>query len=138
MSVEIKEKCQGWILEVHASGKLVASDYERLVPTFERLLKQHSKLRVLLELDEFHGWTAGALWEDVKFDLKHFSDIERLAIVGESQWQKGMATFCKPFTTATIRYFNHDQSAEARSWLTEEIQAGGKGEQPKLKPTHKP
>jgi len=27
----------------------------------------------------FHGWDAGALWEDIKFDIKHFGDIERLA-----------------------------------------------------------
>jgi hypothetical protein len=29
----------------------------------------------------FHGWEAGALWEDIKFDLKHYADIERLAMI---------------------------------------------------------
>ena len=48
-----------------------------------------------------------------------FSDIERLAIVGENKWQQGMATFCKPFTKATIRYFDHADAAEARKWLGE-------------------
>lgn len=58
-----------------------------------------------------------ALWEDVKFDVKHFNDIERLAIVGESAWEKWMAAFCKPFTTAKIRYFPAEQLAEARAWI---------------------
>ena len=51
--------------------------------------------------------------------MRHFADIERLAMVGEKKWQKGMATFCKPFTTATIRYFDHADAVEARKWLGE-------------------
>jgi len=57
--------------------------------------------------------------EDTKFAINHFADIERLAIVGEKKWQQGMATFCKPFTKATIRYFDHPDAAEARRWLEE-------------------
>jgi hypothetical protein len=30
-----------------------------------------------------------------------------------------MAAFCKPFTKATIRYFDHAAAAEARKWLDE-------------------
>jgi hypothetical protein len=30
-----------------------------------------------------------------------------------------MATFCKPFTTAKIKYFDHSQLDEARAWLAE-------------------
>jgi hypothetical protein len=117
MPVELKELSGGRILEVRATGKLVANDYVALVPTFERLKQQHGKLRVLFELHDFHGWTAGSLWEDLKFEEKHFSDIERLAIIGETKWQQGMATFCKPFTTAQIRFFKPYQSEAAREWL---------------------
>ena len=57
------------------------------------------------------------LWEDIKFDLKHFADIERLAIVGEKRWEQGMAAFCRPFTSAKIRYFDHSRIEEAREWI---------------------
>ena len=117
MPVEIKELGGGRILEVRATGKLAASDYVELGPTFERLHQEHGKLRVLFELHDFHGWTASGLWEDVKFEEKHFSDIERIAIVGDKKWQQGMATFCKPFTTAQIRFFKPDQAEGAREWL---------------------
>jgi hypothetical protein len=30
-----------------------------------------------------------------------------------------MAIFCKPFTKATIRYFDHADTAGARKWLEE-------------------
>ena len=45
------------------------------------------------------------------------NDIERLAITSENKWEKGMAAFCKPFTTAKVRYFDHICAAEARDWL---------------------
>lgn len=41
-------------------------------------------------------------------------------IAGENKWQKGMAVFCKPFTTATVRYFDHSQLPEARQWIEAE------------------
>jgi hypothetical protein len=66
-------------------------------------------------MHDFHGWDAGALWEDAKFDLKHFADIERLAFVGEKKWEKGMAQFCRPFTKATIRYFDRSEEAGRRT-----------------------
>jgi hypothetical protein len=43
--------------------------------------------------------------------------IERLAMVGNSSWEQGMATFCKPFTKAEIKYFDHSAALEARKWL---------------------
>jgi SpoIIAA-like len=51
--------------------------------------------------------------------MKHFADIDRLAMVGDNRWEHGMATFCTPFTKATIRYFDQAAAAEARKWLEE-------------------
>ena len=110
-------KTAGKVLVVRVSEKLQQADYEHLVPVFERLVRNHGKLRVLFDMTDFHGWEAGALWQDIKFDFKHSDDIERLALVGERKWQQGMATFCKAFTTATIRYFDHADATAARHWL---------------------
>jgi hypothetical protein len=49
--------------------------------------------------------------------VQYFSDIERLAVVGETKWQEDMATFCKPFTAATVRYFDQTKAVDARAWL---------------------
>jgi hypothetical protein len=119
MAIQLNEEDGGKILVVQVSGKLTAADYAHFAPEFERLVRQHGKLRVLFDMTGFHGWEASALWEDIKFDAKHFADIERLAMVGEAKWQKGMAAFCKPFTKATIQYFDHANAGEARKWLAE-------------------
>jgi hypothetical protein len=113
----------GRILEVRVTGKLTKEAYQKFVPAVDAQVKEYGKLRILFVMQEFHGWTAGAMWEDLKFDLKHWKDIERLAIVGDKKWEKGMAAFCKPFTKASIRYFDVAQVDEARQWLQSEAVA---------------
>jgi hypothetical protein len=121
MAVELHEEDGGKVLVVNLSGKLTKEDYAHFVPEVERLIKDHGKVRMLVRMHDFHGWTMGALWEDIKFDLHHFADIERLAIVGEKRWEAGMAAFCKPFTRAAIRYFDPSKADEALPWIKEGI-----------------
>jgi hypothetical protein len=118
MTAHVAEEVHGKVLEVHLTGKLNRSDYEKFCPQSEELIKQYGKIRILVELHDFRGWDAGALWEDLKWDSCHFNDIERLAVVGDSKWHKWMASFCKPFTAARIRYFTPDKSDEARAWAS--------------------
>jgi SpoIIAA-like len=119
MPIQLNEENGGKVLVVHVSGTLVTADYEHFVPEFERLVRLHGKLRVLFDVTGFRGLEAGALWDEIKFDVTHFADIERLAMVGDKKWQHAIATFSEPFTKATTRYFDHGDAAEARKWLGE-------------------
>lgn len=119
MSFTITETARANIVEVQATGKLTKEAYEQFVPMTEEKIKEHGKIRILFIMHDFHGWSAGAAWEDFKFDLKHFNQIERLAIVGETKWEKGMSVFCRPFTTAKIKYFDHANINDAREWIQE-------------------
>jgi hypothetical protein len=117
MSIQLKEESGGNILTIHVNGTLTKEDYGHFVPEFDRLIKQHGKLRLLFDMQDFHGWEASALWEDLKFGVRHFTDIEQMAMIGENKWQHGMAIFAKPFTTAKVRYFEQAQLAEALAWI---------------------
>lgn len=140
MSVELHDRLEQQqakhpVLEVHVTGKLRGEDYQKFLPRIEALIRQHGKIRLLLYLHKFAGWTVSALWDDAAFDIKHFRDIEKLAVVGESIWHEGMTAFWRPFTTAQIRYFDHDQLPAARCWIDAaekqpltETEAPGRGE----------
>lgn len=121
MAVELREEAGGKVLILTLSGKLAKEDYAHFTPAVERAVQEHGKVRLLVRMHDFHGWTMGALWEDAKFDWRHFSDIERLALVGESRWEHGMAVFCKPFTTAAVRYFDQSKADEASAWIHEGV-----------------
>ena len=119
MAVQVTNQQSDRIIEVATTGKLTRDDYDTFVPVIESEMKK-GKVKILFSMHDFSGWDAGALWEDIKFDMKHFGEIERLAMVGEKKWEEGMAWFCKPFTTAKISYFDHTEIDAARSWLKAE------------------
>lgn len=117
MTVEIHEKANGRVLVVRASGKLTKEDYRHFVPEVERLIGQHGSLRILFHLQDFHGWTIGALWQDFKFGVKHFRNLARLAVVGDKPWEHRMTIVCRPFTMAKVRYFDKSEADQAEAWL---------------------
>lgn len=119
MSFKVIEQAAGKVVEVQVTGKLSKEAYEAFLPMTEARIKEFGKVRMLVILNDFHGWDMGALWEDIKFDLKHHGHIERLAIVGHSKWEQGMALFCKPFTSAKIQYFDIAKCEDARNWIQE-------------------
>ena len=123
MHAQLNEEFDGKLLIVWVSGKLTYEDYLLFLPRIERLIGKHGKMRILFDMQDFHGWEASALWEDLKFDVKHFGDIERLALVGEKPWERWMANFCRPFTMAEVRYFDRADSSAAYEWIREGLQA---------------
>ena len=124
--LELHEEADGRILTVKMTGKLTKEDCKVFVPEVERLIGEHGEIRMLCQMHDFHGWTVGALWEDIKFDARHFADIERLALVGERKWQAGMAVFCKSFTKATVRYFDQSELHDAEEWIRSGLDADAK------------
>jgi hypothetical protein len=117
MAVHYHEEHDGKVVYLQVTGRLSHNDYQNFVPQVERLIERFGSLRILFEMNDFHGWEAAALWDDLKFDTKHFAHIDRLAIVGDKKWEKGMAAFCKPFTTAEIKYFDHAEADSAHQWI---------------------
>ena len=117
--IRLSKEPKGKIVTLVFKGKMEQEDYKRFVPQLEKIMESEDKIRMLVELRDFNGWTAGALWEDTKFGVFHFNDIERLAIVGDKNWEKTMATFIKPFTAATVRYFDATDMAKAEKWIRE-------------------
>ena len=83
------------------------------------LVQEFASIRVLLELENFAGWTAGPLWRDLDLDTSHLDSVKKLALVGDKAWQAGMREFCEPFGAAVIRYFDQSRKDSARRWIEE-------------------
>ncbi|MEZ5936346.1 MAG: STAS/SEC14 domain-containing protein [Alphaproteobacteria bacterium] len=108
------------IIRLTASGKLTKADYDRFVPEFERMTATGGPVRLLIELENFAGWELPAIWEDLKFDVRHQDDLGRVAIVGDKAWQAWGTRLSKPFFKADMRYFERDHEAKAKTWLLQE------------------
>gem|GEM_PF-329656 len=101
------------------SGKLHDEDYKTFVPLVDAELASGGKVNLLAQFQDFHGWDAHALWDDIKFATTHCNSINRIAIVGDKTWEKWMAMFCKPFTLAKVHYFDATEIEAAKAWLAE-------------------
>lgn len=99
------------------SGTLRKADYAGLTAEAERLIREHGRIHILVDMHDFHGWTASGLWEDVTFSAGHADKIARVAFVGEAKWQEAIAELAKPFTSAAVRYFERAAADEARRWV---------------------
>lgn len=107
---------EGNFVALKLVGKLHDADYKEFVPVIEASAEK-GKLHLLVDMTEFHGWDAPALWDDIQLDAKFGNQIERLAFIGNKEWQAWMAKICKPFTRATIQYFDANDAKDAWAWV---------------------
>lgn len=100
-----------------AEGKLTDEDYDRLIPLLEEKIRTYGKIRWYFEMQEFEGWSLSAMWRDLKFDFRNKENLERIAMVGDKAWEKQLTQLMKPFTGATIKYFDISEKDEAKNWI---------------------
>ena len=120
--IEKLSKSSGKVIGFVLSGKLRDEDYKTFVPQVESILAREGRARLLALFHEFHGWDLHAVWDDMKFSAQHYSDIERIALVGDQKWEAWMAKICKLFTKAAVKYFDVGDTELAWAWLHEECE----------------
>ncbi|MGA2256092.1 MAG: STAS/SEC14 domain-containing protein [Thermoguttaceae bacterium] len=107
------------VVGVRLSGKLHDEDYKRFVPMIDSILTAEGNVRLFVQFEEFQGWDMHAAWDDFKFGLSHYSDFERIAMMGDRRWEKWLASVCRPFTKAKVKYFDRSEVDAAWRWLKE-------------------
>lgn len=120
--LKINGESEPRVVRAAVTGQLHESDYQQLTPHIAQILEHHASLRMLIQLSEFKGWSASAAWEDAKLGLQHFSDFERLAVVGDKRWEAWMTTLARPFTLADVKFFEPADMEKALTWVTEPSQ----------------
>jgi hypothetical protein len=111
----------GKTLWFRAGDRLTDQDYrEVFILRLEAVLREHGQVRILFHLaPDFQGWTPGALWEDLKLDLKHRTAFEKVALVGASWWADAVMRLFAHFMPGEVRTFLREHLAEAWIWIQE-------------------
>lgn len=107
------------ILAFNLSGKLHDQDYKTFVPVVDAAIAAHGKIRMFARFEDFQGWDVRAAWDDFVFGVQHYADADRIAMVGDRTWEAWMAKLCRPFTKASVKYFDASESEAAWQWLAE-------------------
>lgn len=107
------------VLEIEVGGRVEAEDYERFVLLAEKRMEQHGMISMLVHMWDSSEWSPAALWSDLKFDVEHYGNVRRFALVAKGDDKSWMATLSKPFTGAEVEFFTEDELERARHWVRE-------------------
>ena len=100
MSAEIVNT-NGGVVTARVSGTLTQKELTALQKAVGDIIQKQGATRLLVMVENFNGWEAGATWGDFTFQVRHDAHIERMAIVGDPKW-KDLALL---FTSQGLRPF---------------------------------
>ena len=107
---------------VKLSGKLTVHDFHVLQALARLSLEQFGQFRVVVELEDFQGWSNESGWAHTAFLDDDGEGVFRLAFVGDEKWKDEIFLFTgRPMRQMAIEFFTQDQFDQAQAWLSEEI-----------------
>ncbi len=108
----------GPILSAKISGELSKTEVSQMQAGALEAIRRWGKIKGLLILENFRGWSREGDWGDITFMSEHDKDIAKIAVVGEEEWKDLFFAFlAKGFRQAEIEYFLPGDLAKARAWL---------------------
>jgi hypothetical protein len=102
-------------------GKLTVRDFQELQALARSSLECFGQFRMLVELEDFQGWSKETGWENTSFLEENEEGMSKLAFVGNEKWKDEIFMFIgKPMRQIGIEFFPQDQFDQAQAWLSEE------------------
>lgn len=119
--LQILPRSQGNVVGVTCSGKVTGQDYrDILLPTISRIIAEHGKARVLFDCDDnFMGYEAKALLEDMRYSFRHRHQLERFAVINGPGWLNLLTKACDKLTKCRCRTFHKAVREQAWLWIEE-------------------
>lgn len=114
---KILDKTLGNLVAIEIDGHINKADYDKVTPLLEKAVREYGKVKIYIHIVKIEGIEPGAFMKDVRTYLKHFNHVEKIAVVGNNKWQKFWAGLASPFVSGEIKFFTHDEAAEAQTWI---------------------
>ena len=118
MTVEVLGVSDG-VIEFAVSGKLTEQELASAQQSAANAIREHGKVRILVNAEGFDGWEQGGAWDDFSFEEEFDPYIEKMAFVGDRKWEELVLVFSnKAFREFPIEYFDTVDAEQARAWLS--------------------
>ncbi|MFB6099176.1 MAG: STAS/SEC14 domain-containing protein [Salinibacter sp.] len=106
---------------------LTEEDYDVLDSALADHLRKHTTTRVLFVMDDVDEWEPDEQWEELAFDIRHLSDLDKVAIVGDDLWETWIDKVEELFPTSLIQTYDAEDEEEALDWLRGDMAVPGLG-----------
>lgn len=116
---EIQPESRGDFISLCVIGKLTDRDYKKFSPQLDRLVAEHGRVRALIDMTAFEGWTLKAAWDDFILGVSHWNDFERCALIGDRSWERASVIALNALSKSNVRFFTANERREAWVWTHE-------------------
>lgn len=118
--IEVEHSRSGDVITLRVSGTLTRADYDVALPEIENaMVLAKGPLKMVIRLEDFHGWEIDALWDDLIFEMEHRGEFGAIAVVGDTKLEEWGIWLSSLFAKAEIRYFRFECEDKALSWLNQ-------------------
>lgn len=99
-------------------GEVTREEYAQITRQIEGALESFgTPICLLIEVRDLEGIDAGALWDDIRFSVKHWHDIAALALVGETEKLGRLAKIGGAVSPTEVRQFEPEAIHNAWEWI---------------------
>ena len=115
--IEIKPVSSG-VARLTIAEKLKADDFRQIVPQIESLMKQHGRIKLLIDATAFTGWENIAAFErHLGFVKMHHEKVERIAVIVAHDWQHWVVGTVRMFVHPQVQAFDKRDEGSALQWI---------------------
>lgn len=115
------------LVGIKLSDTLTEDDYEAFTSALEDHFESHITTRVLIVVEDVDDWSPEERWEDLAFDVRHLSDVDKVAVVGDDVWETWLDKVEVLFPMSAIQTYDADDQEEATDWIRGDMDVPGVG-----------
>ncbi len=115
------------LVGITLSDTLTEEDYEAFTSVLEDQFAAHITTRILLVVEDVDDWAPEERWEDLAFDVRYLSDVDKVAVVGDDLWDRWLEKTEALFPMSTIQTYDAADQEEALNWIRGGMDVPGVG-----------
>ena len=92
------------VVGARISGKITRPEFDTVAAALEAALARHDKVRFYAEMETFGGVAMDALFQVLKFVLRHWQHFEREAVVTDQDWMRRLALLADKLLPSCLLY----------------------------------
>lgn len=113
------DRPDGKTIELVVDGKVEGYEYDDTILHLKGKIQKRGKINILEYVKNFDGFDREVLWDNIKFGIDDFQDIERCAVVSDKDYPGAAPDMVDPMLKMEVKTFTPDQLLEAREWCAE-------------------
>jgi SpoIIAA-like len=104
------------VVGFEVEGRLRAEDYRDVILPEVDAAARSGEVRFVIVMPQFHGLTAGALWQDVTIGVKHLRAWKRIAVITDIDWVHHATSLFGWMTPGQVRVYALKDREQAIGW----------------------